>query len=245
MGITDYSATAASNTTINGVNIDEGCNPGGINNAIREIMADIATYNLPNLFSGANAAIALKANLASPVFTGTVTAPRVRLTTTTDVSLTSTGHAFQIGDTSGAHLKMDGNELQAQSTPTLPATFILNGGGGDVSIGTALSSVGVNGALNVSGGFTLNQTWQDVSGSRSAGTSYRNTTGKPIEVAIISFTSIATRLIQVSANNSTWVDVGYVQNNRVSSSSFGVPDDYYYRINFTPGVVIISWAELH
>ena len=39
---TQYSATPGSNTDIDGVNIDEGCAPSGINNAIREIMAHIA-----------------------------------------------------------------------------------------------------------------------------------------------------------------------------------------------------------
>ena len=43
--IADYSATAASNTDIQSVDIDEGCAPSGINNAIREIMADLADVN--------------------------------------------------------------------------------------------------------------------------------------------------------------------------------------------------------
>jgi hypothetical protein len=37
-----YSATPASNTDIDSVNIDEGCPPSGINNAIREVMAHTA-----------------------------------------------------------------------------------------------------------------------------------------------------------------------------------------------------------
>ena len=37
-----YSATPASNTDIDSVNIDEGCPPSGINNAIRELMAHTA-----------------------------------------------------------------------------------------------------------------------------------------------------------------------------------------------------------
>ena len=41
-GINDYSNTAGSNTTINGIDISEGCSPAGINNAIRQLMADIA-----------------------------------------------------------------------------------------------------------------------------------------------------------------------------------------------------------
>lgn len=42
MAITDYDSNAANNTTVNGVNIAEGCSPAGINNAIREVMADLA-----------------------------------------------------------------------------------------------------------------------------------------------------------------------------------------------------------
>ena len=39
--IRDYSATNSSNTDIQSIDISEGCSPAGINNAIREIMADL------------------------------------------------------------------------------------------------------------------------------------------------------------------------------------------------------------
>jgi hypothetical protein len=39
--IRDYSATAASNTTVDGADISEGCSPAGINDAIRGVMADL------------------------------------------------------------------------------------------------------------------------------------------------------------------------------------------------------------
>jgi hypothetical protein len=39
--ISEYSATANSNTDIAGINIDEGCAPSGINNAIRTLMSHI------------------------------------------------------------------------------------------------------------------------------------------------------------------------------------------------------------
>ena len=39
--ISEYSSTAASNTDINGINIGEGCLPSNINNAIRELMAEL------------------------------------------------------------------------------------------------------------------------------------------------------------------------------------------------------------
>lgn len=42
--VQDWSSTAGSNTDVGGVDIDEGCAPSGVNNAMREIMAQIADY---------------------------------------------------------------------------------------------------------------------------------------------------------------------------------------------------------
>ena len=39
--ISEYSATAANNTDINGIDIAEGCAPSGINDAIRTLMKQI------------------------------------------------------------------------------------------------------------------------------------------------------------------------------------------------------------
>ena len=39
--ISEFSATASNNTDIGGINISEGCAPSGINNAIRELMAQL------------------------------------------------------------------------------------------------------------------------------------------------------------------------------------------------------------
>jgi hypothetical protein len=54
MAISSWSTTAASNTSVDGVNIGEGCDPGNVNDAMRNIMADVAvaigtyTFNLTN-----------------------------------------------------------------------------------------------------------------------------------------------------------------------------------------------------
>lgn len=42
--ISDYSTSNASNTDINSINIDEGCAPSGINNAIRELMVHLKNF---------------------------------------------------------------------------------------------------------------------------------------------------------------------------------------------------------
>lgn len=49
MAISDYNTTPSSNSTINGVSIAEGCAPAGLNNAIRQMMADLATFNTSTL----------------------------------------------------------------------------------------------------------------------------------------------------------------------------------------------------
>jgi len=50
-GIKEYDTTAGSNTTINGIDIAEGCSPAGINNAIRQLMADTRSkWNDANWF---------------------------------------------------------------------------------------------------------------------------------------------------------------------------------------------------
>lgn len=45
MAIKDYSTTPDLNTQISGINIAEGCAPSGINNAIRQLMADVKAEN--------------------------------------------------------------------------------------------------------------------------------------------------------------------------------------------------------
>lgn len=40
MAFSSYSLTPAANVSINGININEGCAAGNINNAIRELMSD-------------------------------------------------------------------------------------------------------------------------------------------------------------------------------------------------------------
>jgi len=53
--LSEYSATAASNTDINSINIDEGMSPSNVNNAIRELMAQ-----LKNMEDGTDAVTGIK-----------------------------------------------------------------------------------------------------------------------------------------------------------------------------------------
>jgi len=57
-GVLDYSTDPNANTTINAINIGEGCPPGNINNAIRQQMADMATWlTAPTFPAGTNVSL--------------------------------------------------------------------------------------------------------------------------------------------------------------------------------------------
>jgi len=85
----------------------------------------------------------------------------------------------------------------------------------------------------------VGQTWQDVSGSRVANTSYQNSTGMPIQW-VVSGSSAGSA--QVSSNGSTWVSLatlGAPGSFRTGVSPI-IPNNYYYR---TTGS-FESWLEL-
>jgi hypothetical protein len=44
--ISEYSSTANSNTDVASINIDEGCAPSGINNAIRAVMVHLKDFQV-------------------------------------------------------------------------------------------------------------------------------------------------------------------------------------------------------
>lgn len=78
-----------------------------------------------------------------------------RLTSTTDVSNSSTGHAFQIGPDSGTNLRMDNNEIQVVSNGAAAALGIQQDSGPASFFGNAASpltyTLTVNGNLAVNG----------------------------------------------------------------------------------------------
>ncbi len=113
--IADYSATAASNTDIQSVDIDEGCAPSGINNAIRELMADLADMNAgTTVLTSPSASVLTLAD-------GSSSAPA--LANTGD---TNTGIFFPAADTVG--VAVGGTEVwRYGSNPTTAKNLLING----------------------------------------------------------------------------------------------------------------------
>lgn len=92
------------------------------------------------------------------------------------------------------------------------------------------------------------QTWQNVTASRELNTSYQNTTGKPIAVAIGVYgptIGLGGPCFQVSSNGSTWINVSFYSDPAVQQISTIIPDNWYYRtINVNAISAGNGWAEL-
>jgi hypothetical protein len=67
MSFSDYSTTPASNTSIAGLNVAEGCPPGNMNGAVRQLMAD--GKELANTVGGLSSAMPVTGG----AFTGNIT----------------------------------------------------------------------------------------------------------------------------------------------------------------------------
>lgn len=74
MAVSDYSTTPSSNTAISGISIAEGCAPGNINDALRQLMADLKSYSttgaslqIANNLSDLNNVSTARTNLGLPI----------------------------------------------------------------------------------------------------------------------------------------------------------------------------------
>ena len=84
-----------------------------------------------------------------------------------------------------------------------------------------------------------NQVWSNP--SRAVSTSYQNTTGRPIMIAIRGENG---NTVQASTNNSTWVTIGALRSASgvaMTNVSAIIPNNHYYRVN---GGTFDEWAEL-
>ena len=97
----------------------------------------------------------------------------------------------------------------------------------------------------ISAGVGDGQQWYNMTGSRSIGSSYQNTTGRAIMVSVATVISYEVYL-QVSHNGSSWVNIGTLGGhggiNDSGASQAIVPAGHYYKA--TGGLSIVAWAEL-
>ena len=124
---------------------------------------------------------------------------------------------------------------------------------GAVQLNNTLTSVSTSQALTAAQGKALNdmmlgvgQTWQDVTSSRSSGSTYTNNTGKPIMISIIAIGQDATVQIYIGSLLVARQSDIYDGQSNTSTCSTIVPPGSTYRVISTNarGISIFSWSEL-
>ena len=143
MTVSNYSTTANSNTSVNGINISEGMSPSDVNNAQRSILTDTrSVWNDKEWFSLGDA-------------DGTTTFTRASTTTiTVGANITATHHV-------GRRIKIIGSNTgtiygkisaSAYSSPNTTLTFAFDSGNinsGDTTVSVYVGSVYVNPSIPV------------------------------------------------------------------------------------------------
>jgi len=249
--ISEYSATANSNTDIGGINVDEGCAPSGINDAIRTMMAQLKNFQTGTGSDSFN----------GPV--GSTTASTVAATTLTTSSTvthnggTANGVAYLNGSkvlTTGSALVFDGTVLTVPSdiaSSGSPVLYSYNGGSAG-SVRAGIQFVGTDPSIrcSISNAEQMRLTSTGLGiGTSSPATKLHVTTGATGVQGLFSHSS-GTPTIAVGATTTTYntqlgynvtSEYGYIQ----AVAAAGVYDDIVINPlggNLGLGVTPSAWS---
>ena len=162
--ISEYSATAASNTDISNINIAEGCSPANVNNAIRSLMAQIKDLQagtsgdtIPLTAGGTGATSAATARTALGLVVGTDVQAYDANTVFDDVATNFTAKQTFTGTSSVISSKFI-NSLEAITVSATAATGTINYDATTQSILYYTTNASANWTVNfrASSGTTLN-----------------------------------------------------------------------------------------
>ena len=156
--ISDYSSTANSNTDIAGINIDEGCAPSGINDAIRTLMAQLKNFQTGTGGDSFNGPVG-----STTASTGAFTTLSASGTTTLSGG-TANGVAYLNGSkvvTTGSNFAFDGNKLDVLRSSTSTTAFdepeirAINTGAATLNQRVDLAMRWQDGTYNGTGGISM------------------------------------------------------------------------------------------
>jgi len=196
--ISEFSATPGDNTDIDGIDIAEGCAPSGINNAIREMMAQLKDFQAGSAGDPFNGAI-----------NGTVGATTPSTVVATQVDITAQGD-LRLQDSTG------GEFVALQAPATIATSYTLTLPVDDGTSGQALITDG-SGVLSWSSAAS-GDVYGPASATDNAVARYDGTTGKIIQnsavtiaddgatVIDVNSTSAGLRITQIGSGNALLVE---------------------------------------
>ena len=196
--ISEFSATPSDNTDIDGIDIAEGCAPSGINNAIREMMAQLKDFQTGSAGDPFNGAI-----------NGTVGATTPSTVVATQVDITAQGD-LRLQDTTG------GQYVALQAPGTIATSYTLTLPVDDGTSGQALITDG-SGVLSWSTAAS-GDVYGPASATDNAVARYDGTTGKIIQNSAVTIgdngatviaansSSDGLRITQIGAGNALLVE---------------------------------------
>jgi hypothetical protein len=221
--ISEYDVTAGNNTDINSINIDEGCSPSGINNAIRALMSHLKNWqsgvsgdSLPIASGGTGAVTASAARTALSVAASGANSDITSLTAVTSITGLTTPLSVAQGGTGGSTASAAKTSLSAASSGansditsitglTTPLTVAQGGiGAGTLTSGSVIVGAGTSTptfvAPTTTGNvlFTTNGTSWSSTAKITSGTSQATTSGTSFD-----FTSIPSwvKRVTIMINN--------------------------------------------
>ena len=141
--ISEYDATASSNTVVSDVNIAEGCPPSGINDAIRQVMAALKRFQ-----TGADGD-----TISAPVFIGTTASITTANIVNSTVSGTATFNGAAIMSSS-----LSGTTANFSGATTIGGAAVLSSTANITGATTIGGAAVLSSTLNVTGATTLGST---------------------------------------------------------------------------------------
>jgi len=173
--ISEYSTTAASNTDIDSTDINEGCAPSGINNAIRSLMAHLAVdYNATQAYTTTATAAGTTTLTASSTLLQFFTGSTTQTVVLPVVSTLSLGQRYEIHNNSSGAITVNssGSNLVATvaaNTTTVCTCILITGttaASWDADIQGFTSFAGANIPITTAANsFTAKQTFTGATGS--------------------------------------------------------------------------------
>lgn len=234
---------------------------GGTISGITGITAETENADTPTLATGVTPTFSLAApSTIGSLTTGTTVGFRLPESNTAGATL----NVDTTGDVPLRYYRSDGvltavgnGDIQAH----VPCQAIYDGTYWVVTKGLSLSSPSVPGLLKIvttmdpnspstawppvsSAIFDMinSRSWQDVSGSRSVGTNYQNTTGLPLTLAV-RVTGGADQTILISTDNfsADSNEIGRIHAGTDEWQHIEIPDQLYYKVS---GGTVNNWWEL-